>query len=77
MANQPPPYDEASNPQQQPQKESKFAAFGAKANLFAQKVGKPFNKLSNKLGAEAFFPTSLDGEIDKVSWLDGDCFLTY
>lgn len=32
-----------------------------------QKVGVPVNKLSNKLGAEAFWPTSLDKESDKAA----------
>lgn len=35
-------------------------------NIF-EKVGSPFNKLSNKLGAEAFWPTSLDKECDKAA----------
>lgn len=48
------------------QQQSRVAKFGAKANLFAQKIGKPINKFSNKLGAEAFFPSSLDQEADKV-----------
>ena len=31
------------------------------------KVGTPVNKLSNKFGAEAFWPTSLDKEADKAA----------
>ena len=31
------------------------------------KVGAPVNKVSNKLGAEAFWPTSLDKESDKAA----------
>ena len=31
------------------------------------KVGVPVNKVSNKLGAEAFWPTSLDKESDKAA----------
>jgi lipid-binding SYLF domain-containing protein len=31
------------------------------------KLGKPINRLSNKLGAEAFWPTSLDKESDKAA----------
>lgn len=31
------------------------------------KIGQPVNKLSNKLGAEAFWPTSLDKESDKAA----------
>lgn len=49
------------------QQPSRIAKFGAKANVFAQKIGKPINKFSNKLGAEAFFPASLDEEADKVN----------
>lgn len=62
MSNQQPIDAHDANNQQQ----SKFAKFGAKANVFAQKIGKPINKFSNKLGAEAFFPSSLDQEADKV-----------
>jgi hypothetical protein len=31
------------------------------------KLGAPVNKLSNKLGAEAFWPTTLDKESDKAA----------
>lgn len=31
------------------------------------KMGEPVNKLSNKLGAEAFWPTTLDKEADKAA----------
>lgn len=31
------------------------------------KLGAPVNKLSNKLGSEAFWPTSLDKESDKAA----------
>lgn len=62
MSNQQPVDAHDPNNQQQ----SKLARFGAKANVFAQKIGKPINKFSNKLGAEAFFPASLDEEADKV-----------
>ena len=34
---------------------------------WAGKLGAPVNKLSNKLGAEAFWPTSLDKESDKAA----------
>lgn len=61
MSNHQPVDAHADNHQQ-----SKLAKFGAKANVFAQKIGKPINKFSNKLGAEAFFPSSLDQEADKV-----------
>jgi len=39
----------------------------AMSNTFFQKVGAPVNKLSNKLGAEAFWPASLDQESDKAA----------
>ena len=47
-------------------KADKHSKWTAKANTWFQKVGAPVNKLSNKLGAEAFWPTSLDKEADKV-----------
>ena len=31
------------------------------------KLGKPVNRLSNKLGSEAFWPTTLDKESDKAA----------
>jgi hypothetical protein len=31
------------------------------------KLGSPVNRLSNKLGSEAFWPTSLDKECDKAA----------
>ena len=31
------------------------------------KLGPPVNKLSNKLGSEAFWPTSMDKECDKAA----------
>ncbi|KZF22818.1 DUF500-domain-containing protein [Xylona heveae TC161] len=34
---------------------------------WADKLGAPVNKLSNKLGAEAFWPTTLDKECDKAA----------
>lgn len=43
------------------------SALAAKAHTWFQKVGKPLNKVSNKLGAEAFWPTWLDEEAEKVS----------
>ena len=32
-----------------------------------EKAGTPINKISNKLGAEAFWPTTLDKESDKAA----------
>ena len=34
---------------------------------WADKLGAPVNKLSNKLGSEAFWPTTLDKESDKAA----------
>lgn len=34
---------------------------------WTDKLGAPVNKLSNKLGAEAFWPTTLDKECDKAA----------
>ena len=39
----------------------------AKGKQWFEKVGVPINKASNKLGAEAFWPTSLDKESDKAA----------
>ena len=33
----------------------------------ADKLGAPINKLTNKLGSEAFWPTTLDKESDKAA----------
>lgn len=46
--------------------------FGGKAGFdklwgWADKMGAPANKLSNKLGSEAFWPTTLDKESDKAA----------
>ncbi|KAI9866060.1 MAG: hypothetical protein M1830_006036, partial [Pleopsidium flavum] len=48
------------------------AKHGSKAGFdkvwgWADKLGAPVNNLSNKLGAEAFWPTSLDKECDKAA----------
>ncbi|KAK4580480.1 hypothetical protein LTR86_000683 [Recurvomyces mirabilis] len=48
-------------------KSNKWDGWKAKGNVFFQKVGAPVNKLSNKLGAEAFWPASLDQESDKAA----------
>jgi hypothetical protein len=40
------------------------AAFDKGWGLF-EKLGAPVNKLTNKIGSEAFWPTSLDHECDK------------
>lgn len=39
----------------------------AKSKTFFDKVGEPVNKVTNKLGAETFWPTSLDKEADKAA----------
>lgn len=38
-----------------------------KAYAALDKLGPPINKLSNKLGSEAFWPTTLDKESDKAA----------
>lgn len=38
-----------------------------KLYTFVDKLGPPVNKLSNRLGAEAFWPTTLDKECDKAA----------
>ncbi|KAF3065325.1 hypothetical protein GL218_02740 [Daldinia childiae] len=41
--------------------------FGRKLYEWGMKVGTPINKLTNKLGSEAFMPTSMDKECDKAA----------
>jgi hypothetical protein len=48
------------------------AKVGSKAGFdklwsYADKLGAPVNRLSNKLGSEAFWPTTLDKESDKAA----------
>ena len=52
---------------QQPSKASVWAKAKASSKSWFDKIGTPVNKLSNKLGAEAFWPTSLDKESDKAA----------
>ncbi|TKA45291.1 hypothetical protein B0A54_04387 [Friedmanniomyces endolithicus] len=52
---------------QQPSKSSMWDKTKSASNSWFQKVGGPVNKLSNKLGAEAFWPASLDKESDKAA----------
>lgn len=60
-------------PSQQPSqqapagKQSAWEKTKKASSTWFQKVGVPVNKLSNKLGAEAFWPTSLDQEADKCA----------
>ncbi|KAL9105439.1 MAG: hypothetical protein Q9227_009400 [Pyrenula ochraceoflavens] len=53
--------------QPSPAKRSAWDKTKAASSTWFQKVGVPINKLSNKLGAEAFWPTSLDQESDKAA----------
>ena len=48
-------------------KASKWEKTKKSSKSWFEKVGTPVNKLSNKLGAEAFWPTSLDQESDKAA----------
>ncbi|KAI1463467.1 DUF500-domain-containing protein [Daldinia caldariorum] len=41
--------------------------FGRKLYEWGTKVGAPINKLTNKLGSEAFFPSAMDKECDKAA----------
>ncbi|KAK0345485.1 hypothetical protein LTR91_021462 [Friedmanniomyces endolithicus] len=52
---------------QQSSKSSMWDKTKSASNSWFQKVGGPVNKLSNKLGAEAFWPASLDKESDKAA----------
>ncbi|CAJ2510513.1 Uu.00g133220.m01.CDS01 [Anthostomella pinea] len=42
-------------------------SFSHKFYQWGQKVGLPINKLTNKLGSEAFWPSSMDNECDKAA----------
>jgi len=53
--------------QQSSGKQSMWDKTKKQSSSWFQKVGAPVNKLSNKLGAEAFWPTSLDKESDKAA----------
>jgi lipid-binding SYLF domain-containing protein len=48
-------------------KSSAWEKTKASSRHFFNKVGEPVNKATNKLGAEAFWPTSLDKEADKAA----------
>jgi len=53
--------------QQAPSKPSSWDKTKSSSKAWFEKIGAPVNKLSNKLGAEAFWPTSLDKESDKAA----------
>ncbi|KAI3325284.1 hypothetical protein HD806DRAFT_471646 [Xylariaceae sp. AK1471] len=46
---------------------SKHGGFGQKLYQWGIKAGGPINKLTNKLGSEAFWPTTMDKECDKAA----------
>ncbi|OTA86137.1 hypothetical protein M434DRAFT_399988 [Hypoxylon sp. CO27-5] len=46
---------------------SSKSGFGRKLYEWGIKAGVPINKLTNKLGSEAFWPTSMDKECDKAA----------
>ncbi|KAI8624732.1 hypothetical protein F5Y19DRAFT_467585 [Xylariaceae sp. FL1651] len=46
---------------------SKHGGFGQKLYQWGIKAGGPINKLTNKLGSEAFWPTAMDKECDKAA----------
>lgn len=50
-----------------PAQQSSWNQAKAKSKEWFEKVGVPVNKATNKLGAEAFWPTSLDKESDKAA----------
>ncbi len=52
---------------QQSSKNSAWEKTKATSSKWFNKVGVPVNKASLKLGAEAFWPTSLDKESDKAA----------
>ncbi|ETS77022.1 hypothetical protein PFICI_10896 [Pestalotiopsis fici W106-1] len=56
----------ASQSQQNPDAKKK-KTFGERFYDWSVKAGVPVNKITNKLGAEAFWPTSMDKECDKAA----------
>lgn len=46
---------------------SSKSGFGRKLYEWGVKAGVPINKITNKLGSEAFWPTSMDKECDKAA----------
>jgi hypothetical protein len=64
--------DNQTHPQKSPQRSSFLnkTKHGGKAAFdkgwgWFEKLGAPVNKLTNKIGSEAFWPTTLDHESDK------------
>ena len=47
-------------------KRTSKAGWNAAWDMF-EKLGQPVNKLTNKIGSEAFWPTSLDRESNKAA----------
>jgi hypothetical protein len=68
----PPPKSPSQPPAQAPSttgasSSSKHGGFGQKLYQWGIKAGGPINKLTNKLGSEAFWPTTMDKECDKAA----------
>ncbi|KAI1454203.1 DUF500-domain-containing protein [Annulohypoxylon moriforme] len=68
-ATQPPPAAGTSTPHAAADETSEpsKSGFGRKLYQWGIKAGVPINKLTNKLGSEAFWPTSMDKECDKAA----------
>ncbi|KAI0378511.1 DUF500-domain-containing protein [Hypomontagnella monticulosa] len=69
---QPPTHPSSSHPPDQHAQGTIASAsgksgFGRKLYEWGIKAGVPINKLTNKLGSEAFWPTSMDKECDKAA----------
>ncbi|KAK7993977.1 hypothetical protein PG989_007358 [Apiospora arundinis] len=54
-------------PDQQQQGASKKKTFGERLYQWGVATGVPVNKITNKLGSEAFWPTTMDKECDKAA----------
>lgn len=63
-SNEKPAQQQQQSPQQQG---SKKKTFGERLYQWGVATGVPVNKITNKLGSEAFWPTSMDKECDKAA----------
>ncbi|KAF3765736.1 hypothetical protein M406DRAFT_356034, partial [Cryphonectria parasitica EP155] len=73
----PPPSTQQQQPQQQTHHQppppsdgdgsAKKAGWGQRFAAMGNKAAVPFNALANKLGAEAFLPSTMDKEVEKAS----------
>lgn len=66
-AHQPPPPEPTSAEAAAAAGASKKPGWGQRFSTFGSKAAAPFNMLANKIGAEAFLPTTMDKECEKAA----------